>query len=418
MKILLKKAIILDKTSSYFNQQKDILISEGKIEKIANDINEEGAKVIESKELFVSQSWVDLKADFNDPGFEENEDIQSGLKAAAFGGFGYIHTVSTTSPVVDGKGQVNYAKVEGSNQITDIFPIGAITKGAKGESLSEMYDMYKSGVRLFSDNTHYVNAGIMLRALLYVKNFGGRVISFPHNDSISLHGQVNEGIASLKTGLKAIPEVGEEIQVQRDLSLLEYTDGEIHFTGISTNSSVELIRKAKAKGLKVTCDVHAHQLLFNEEAVLGFDTNHKVYPPYRREEDRLALWKGIEDGTINCIVSNHRPFINDRKDIEFDHADFGVITLQTLYASMVEKDFKNHANFVHALAVEPRKIAEIESHPIEEGNLADITIFDPTIEWSLTDENNHSKSKNSPFYNQSLKGKAIGIIKTKQLHLN
>lgn len=419
MKILLKQAIILDRASASFNQKKDILILDGKISKIADNIIEEDAQEITSKELYVSQSWVDLKADFCDPGFEYNEDIKSGLATATNGGFGHVFVVPTTSPVVDSKGQVNYLKAESANHITSLYPIGALTKNAKGDSLSEMYDMYKVGVRLFSDNTSFVSAGILFRALLYVKNFGGKVVSFPQNESINEGGQVNEGTASLKTGLKAIPAIGEQIQVQRDLSLLEYTDGELHLTGISSAASLNLIREAKAKGIKVTCDVHVHQLLFNELQTLNYDTNHKVNPPYRREEDRLALWEGIKDGTIDCIVSNHQPKTIEEKDIEFDNAAFGSLTLQSFYASLIEKNLKNQADFIDKVTVQPRKIVGMESNTvIEEGNIADLTIFDPTIEWTFDDTTNLSKSKNSPYYGSKLRGKAIGIIKNNMLTLN
>ncbi|MBW7867538.1 MAG: dihydroorotase [Brumimicrobium sp.] len=419
MKVLLKKVTILDKKSTYYNQQKDILISDGKYSKIADNIQDKEAKQITSNSLFISQSWVDLKADFNDPGHEYNEDLNSGLNLAANSGFGHIYLVPTTSPIVDNKAQVNYILTKNGQHIVELHPMGTITKEGKGESLSEMYDMFQTGASVFTDNTSFLSSGILYRALLYVQNFGGQIVSFPQDKSLSYHGQINEGIASLKTGLRAMPSVGELIQVQRDLSILEYTEGKLHFSGISCAESLNLIRKAKKKGLQVTCDVYVNHLLFNETATLGFDTNHKVFPPYRTEEDRKELWKAISDGTIDCIASNHQPKIADYKDIEFDNADFGVMSLQSFYASLVDQNLKQHADFIEKISSKPREILDFkENTSINLGNSADCTLFDPTITWELNETTNLSKSINSPFYNKKLKGKAIGIIKRNTVHLN
>lgn len=411
MKILLKQAKIIDKSSTYNGKQVDILVNDGIIEKIGQNISDADAREVSHEDLHVSKGWVDLKAHLCDPGEEHKEDIQTGLDAAAAGGYTNIAALGSTSPVVDNKGQINYMINSASNHPVKLHVIGAVTKGMKGESLAEMYDMFQSGVRLFSDDEHSLNSGILYRALLYIQNFGGKIISFPQDPGVAGNGMVNEGEASTQTGLKASPKVAEIIQLERDIRLLAYTNGSLHITGISCAESVDLIKKAKAEGLKITADVHSNQLIFTEINVVDFDTNHKVNPPYRREIDRVALWKGLKDGTIDAIVSNHRPHDKEEKDVEFDHASFGNISLQTVFSSLSLAPEFDLSLIIEKLSNGGREILGLANHPIEEGNEVDMTLFSPKENHLFSKENILSKTTNTPFLNSFLIGRPLGILR-------
>jgi len=253
--------------------------------------------------------------------------------------------------------------------------------------------------------------------LLYIKNFNGKIISFPYDSTIFGKGQMNESKNSILTGLKSIPAISEFLMLERDLSLVEYTNSSIHFTGVSCEKSVELIQQAKAKGLKVTADTHIHNLVFTDENVLGFDSNYKVLSPYRSEKDRLALINGLKNGTIDFVCSDHSPEDVENKELEFDYAAFGIIGTQTLFPVLNGIKEFNLEEKIKFISNNPRKIFDIKTSEIKEKNTANITLFDPDLSWEFTNENNASKSNNSPFLNQKLKGKVIGIINKGMLSL-
>jgi dihydroorotase len=420
MNVLIKQARIICSESSYHNKVMDVLIEGGVISKIQKNINASGIKVIDEEGLMISMGWLDMQANLCDPGFEFKEDISSGLKAAAAGGFTGVCAMSGTTPPLHNKAQIEYVINRSANNLVDIFPVGTLSYNQEGKDLSEMFDMQQAGAIAFGDYKNPIkDSGLVLRALQYSSNIGSFIITHCDERSLSGGGQMNEGETSTMLGLKGIPALAEEIMLQRNISVLEYAGGKLHIPTISTKGSVELIRKAKANKLQITCGVAAHNLLLDDSALNDFDTNYKVNPPLRTRKDVEALRKALENGVIDVVVSDHSPQDIESKDLEFDHADNGIIALQTAFSTAltaVKSD--NTEALVNAFSLNPRKILGLEIPVIEEGVKANLTLFTVDGKSILQEKEVISKSKNSPFVGKPLNGKVIGVINNNKASWN
>jgi len=327
---LIKNATIIDPNSSTNGAPVDILIDQGTIIKINKNLTHSTAKVIEGTDLQVSPGWVDIGAQVGEPGFEHREDLQSVAKAAAAGGFTALACFPNTNPTIHSKSEVSFLKNHAT--LVDFHPIGALSRDCAGENLAEVYDMAASGAIAFSDGAQSIaSAGLMKRGLEYLKGIDGLVINHPNDASLSKGGQLHEGEISTKLGMKGIPALAEILMLKRDLDLLAYTNSRLHIHNISAADSIKLIKAAKNKGLKVTASVSIMHLIYNHTAVENFDPNYKLTPPLREKVDTKALLKGIKDGVIDVINSNHTPLETEAKKLEFSYADAGIIGLETTY---------------------------------------------------------------------------------------
>jgi dihydroorotase len=416
MNVIIRNAKVIDENSTFHNQTVSLKIKNGTIEAIAASIKEEsGYKEIEINGLHVSQGWFDSSISLGEPGFEDRETIKNGLEVAAKSGFTGIALQPNTFPVLDNQSQINFVKQKATNAVTDLFPIGALTKNSEATDLAELFDMKNAGAIAFGDyNKSISNANLLKIALQYVQDFDGLVIAFCQNQNLKGNGVANEGITSTRLGLKGIPSLAEELDVARNLFLLEYTGGKMHIPTVSTAKSVALIKEAKAKGLNVTCSVAVHHLTVTDEKLESFDSRYKVAPPLRTEIDRKALIKGILNDTIDCITSDHNPIDIEQKKMEFDMAKSGTIGLESAFGAL---------NTVLPIEVIIKKLTaakalfQIENQSIEIGNKANLTFFTTDNNWHFTKENILSKSKNSAFLGQKMKGKVVGVYNNKTLIL-
>ncbi|MEX1382357.1 dihydroorotase family protein [Lutibacter sp.] len=410
MKLLIKSAIIIDSSSPFHNKKQDILIENGKISKISTSIeNPNNYKEIRLENLHISQGWFDTSVCFGEPGFEERETIENGLKTAAKSGFTDVAVNANTYPVADNKSAIEFIKNKGNNSATALHPIGSLTKNAKSEDLAELFDMQNSGAIAFSDyNKPIENANLLKIALQYAQNFDALILSFPQDNSIAQNGLVNEHINSTKLGLKGIPSLAEEMQITRDLFLLEYTGGKLHIPTISTAKSVKLIKQAKKSGLNVTCSVAAHHLVLTDDELVHFDSNTKVLPPLRTLKDVKALIKGVNDGVVDMITSDHNPMDVEHKKVEYSAAKFGTIGMESLFGAL--NKVLPLETLITCLTTKPKDRFGIKNISINEGEKTNLTLFNPDSETVFTEDCIVSTSKNSIFLNKKMNGKVYGII--------
>lgn len=409
MKILIKSALIADKLSPHYGERRCVLIENGTIVSITEQAVA-ADKVIDGSEAVLSVGWCDMRSRSGEPGHESREDIASLCAAAAIGGFTDVAVLPDTQPVVQHKEQVNYLKQLSTTHLTQLHPIAAITQDCKGEKLTEMYDLHQAGAVAFSDARSVSSSDIVLKTLQYLQKIDGLLLNKPEDRNLSRFTNMHEGTYSTMLGLKGVPVLAETLHIARDLHLLEYTGGKIHFSLISSAESVKLIREAKQKGLAVSCDIAAHQLAFTDADLTDFNTNLKVNPPFRTAQDVAALVAGLADGTIDAVVSDHTPLDPESKELEFDMAEFGISSIETTAATLLTFGQLSIDEFVDKIAVKPRELLGLPQARIAKGWPACLTLFAPEQEWTFDLTKSVSKSRNNPFHQKTLKGRVLATF--------
>jgi dihydroorotase len=419
MTVLIKQARIIDPSSPYNETRQDILIQSGIIKNIGTEIETREGESFSAEDLYVSPGWVDIFSNFADPGYEFRETLESGSRAAAAGGFTDVFLIPNTKPVTDNKSQVEYLSRKSGSLAANIHPIGAISKNADGKDLAEMYDMRNSGAVAFSDGINPVqSAGLLLKALQYVKAFDGVVIQIPDDKSVGANGLVHEGIVSTQLGLAGKPMMAEELLVARDIKLTRYTESKLHFTGVTSPRSLDYIRRAKDAGLAVTCSVTPYHLFFTDEDLKDYDTNLKVYPPLRSSSEQQVLLNAVADGTVDCIATHHMPHDYDSKVLEFEYAKNGMTGLETCYA--VLKTILpqiTETRWVELLSLNARKIFGLDTVSINKNEKAALTLFSPGGKTKIDSSEFYSRSVNTPFTGKELNGRVFGTVQNDKIFI-
>lgn len=416
-KLIVQNATVLFSDSAYYKQKADVLIEKGTIKTIdkPGQINVKDASVINGDNCWLAPGFFDLNCNFGEPGYETKEDLISGAAAAAAGGFTGVALHPNTKPPLHNRSEVAFVVNSTRDLIVNVYPVATVSKNRDGSEMAELYDMKLAGAVAFSDGNRSIqHSGLMSRALLYTKGFDGLVFSYAEDKSIAGNTKMNEGEVSTYLGMKGNPNMAEEVMISRDLFLAEYNDTPIHFSTISCAGSVDLIRQAKRKGLKVTCDVAAHHLYYTDEETMTFDSNFKVRPPLRTKQDQTALIKGLKDGTIDAIVSQHTPHEVEFKTVEFEIAEFGITGLQTVLPMLLKVGLSPEL-IIEKLAINPRDILNIEQPTLEAGQPANLVLINPSELWIFDEQTNKSKASNNPLFNTELKGRIDLLVNRGQI---
>ena len=416
MNLLITGVTIADPNSQFNQKTCDVRVEQGKITAIGNNLKPANKEeVFDGTGAILSPGFFDLNCSIGDPGFETKEDVETATRAAMSGGFTGLAVLPHTKPVVHSKGEVAYIINKAKGNLVDVLPVGAVSHDLEGKELAEMYDMQQSGAIAFSDGSRPItDDGFMSRALQYVKGFNGLMMVHPENKSIAGKSQINESKTSVLLGMKGVPALAEEMHISRDIFLATYHDAPLHISNITTAGSVALIKRAKKDGVKISCDVAAHYLVFTEELLNDFDSNYKVKPPLRGKSDIRALLNGLKDGTIDAVCSQHRPQEIEFKAVEFEIASYGIIALQTVLPLLIKAGL-DATQIAEKLSINPRKLLNLPVPVIAENAEANFTVYHPTKEWEYNTTNNQSRSANSPLLNKKLTGKVQLVYNNKQL---
>ena len=417
MAFLLKGAHVVDPQVGV-DGFRDVLIEDDRIAAVAEALEApEGATVIDAHDKYLVPGLVDMHVHFRDPGFEYKETIETGSAAAAHGGFTDVATMPNTDPVTDTGAEVRYQIERGDAAgLCHVRPIGAMTRGEKGESLAEIGDMVSAGAAAFSDDGHGVqSAGMMRTCMEYIAQFDRVALAHCEIESLSGHGVINEGRASTRLGMFGWPALAEELEIYRDIELVRLTKCPLHICHISTRKGLDLVRAAKADGLPVTCEVTPHHLFLCEDDITdAYDTNLKMNPPLRTADDAAALIEGVLDGSVDCIVTDHAPHAQHEKDCEWEISFFGIVGLETSLPLMVQNlvvpGKMSWARLVEVMAVNPRRVLRLDPVTVSEGSVADLTLIDPKASVQITPEYLKSRSKNSAWLGKTLTGVATDVF--------